>query len=434
MKEQLIIALKKKVEEGLKKGILEELIGIPKNSLSAVLNGTRVMPDSWIPKIEGYLKTDKEMDKVLDELNNMEPIPEVPESEIPIPEPITPRTQLVVEKSGLKEKPSPQVKSKLDDVMDKINKDFGAGTVMTLRQKGNVAVESVSTGSIGLDLALGVGGLPRGRVVEIYGPESVGKSSLCIHVMAEAQKKGLKCAIIDTEHAFDPDYAANLGVNIDELFICQPDYGEQGLEVADKLISSGEIGVIVIDSVAALTPKAELDDPMGTAKMGLHARLMSQALRKLTAVISRTNTICIFTNQLREKIGVVYGNPETQPGGRALAFYASVRLDMRRSAQIKDGDVSLGNRIKVKVIKNKVAPPFKTAEFDIIFGEGINRVGELIDMGVELNIINKSGSWYSYGAEKLGQGKESVRELLLSNPDFAKEIETKVLNAIKSIK
>jgi recombination protein RecA len=315
--------------------------------------------------------------------------------------------------------------------IDKIDKDFGKGSVMMMNEKSTEPMEVVSTGSIGLDVALGIGGLPRGRVVEIYGPESSGKTTIATHVIAEAQKKGGMCAFIDAEHAFDSNYAKKLGVDVDNLLISQPDYGEQALEIADRLILSGALDVVVIDSVAALVPKGELEGEMGDSKMGLHARLMSQALRKLTATISKTNTICIFINQLREKIGVMFGNPETTTGGNALKFYASVRLDIRRMAQIKDGEEAIGNHVKVKVVKNKVAPPFRSAEFDIIFGEGISKMGEVIDMGVEFGIINKSGSWFSYGSDKLGQGRDSVRQLLLDNPELASEIEAKIRAKIK---
>nr|WP_008587123.1 recombinase RecA [Niabella soli] len=317
--------------------------------------------------------------------------------------------------------------------MDKIDKDYGKGSVMMMNEKAEVNQEVISTGSIGLDTALGIGGLPRGRVIEIYGPESSGKTTIATHVIAEAQKKGGMCAIIDAEHAFDSNYAKKLGVNVDNLLISQPDYGEQALEIADRLILSGALDVVVIDSVAALVPKSELEGEMGDSKMGLHARLMSQALRKLTATISKTNTVCIFINQLREKIGVMFGNPETTTGGNALKFYASVRLDIRRSAQIKDGDSAIGNRVKVKVVKNKVAPPFRSAEFDIIFGEGVSKTGEIIDMGVELNIIQKSGSWYSYNSDKLGQGRDAVKSLLLDNPELAATIEAQIREKIKEM-
>ena len=315
--------------------------------------------------------------------------------------------------------------------MDKIDKDFGKGSVMMMNERNQDPMEVISTGSIGLDMALGVGGLPKGRVVEIYGPESSGKTTLATHIIAEAQKKGGMCAIVDAEHAFDSAYAQKLGVDVDNLLISQPDYGEQGLEIADRLILSGALDVVVIDSVAALVPKGELEGEMGDSKMGLQARLMSQALRKLTGTISKTNTICIFINQLREKIGVMFGNPETTTGGNALKFYASIRLDIRRMAQIKDGDEAVGNRVKVKVVKNKVAPPFRSAEFDIVFGEGISKMGEIVDMGVELGIIQKSGSWFSYGTDKLGQGRDTVKQLFHDNPELAAEIEAKIREKVK---
>ena len=317
--------------------------------------------------------------------------------------------------------------------IDKIDKDFGKGSVMMMNERAEQTQEVVSTGSIGLDAALGIGGLPRGRVVEIYGPESSGKTTIATHVIAEAQKKGGMCAIIDAEHAFDSAYAQKLGVDIDNLLISQPDYGEQALEIADRLILSGALDVVVIDSVAALVPKGELEGEMGDSKMGLQARLMSQALRKLTATISKTNTICIFINQLREKIGVMFGNPETTTGGNALKFYASVRLDIRRMTQIKDGEEAIGNRVKVKVVKNKVAPPFRTAEFDLVFGEGISKIGEILDMGVEMGIINKSGSWFSYNDNKLGQGREAVKGLLKDNPELSNELETKIREKISDL-
>lgn len=317
--------------------------------------------------------------------------------------------------------------------IDKIDKDFGKGSVMMMNEKTQTEQGVISTGSIGLDVALGIGGLPKGRVIEIYGPESSGKTTLATHVIAQAQKQGGMCAFIDAEHAFDSNYAQKLGVDIDNLLISQPDYGEQALEIADRLILSGALDVVVIDSVAALVPKGELEGEMGDSKMGLHARLMSQALRKLTATISKTNSCCIFINQLREKIGVMFGNPETTTGGNALKFYASVRLDIRRMTQIKDGDEVVGNHVKVKVVKNKVAPPFRQAEFDIIYGEGISKVGEIIDMGVELGIVQKSGSWFSYNSDKLGQGRDAVKQLLHDNPELATEIETKIREKIKEM-
>lgn len=314
--------------------------------------------------------------------------------------------------------------------LDKIEKDYGKGSVMMLGDKQRDKIEVISTGSIGLDVALGVGGFPRGRIIEIYGPESSGKTTIAIHTIAEAQKKGGICAIIDAEHAFDAGYARKLGVDVDNLIISQPDYGEQALEIADRLISSGAIDVVVVDSVAALVPKAELEGEMGESKMGLQARLMSQALRKLTATISRTGSCCIFINQLREKIGVMFGNPETTTGGNALKFYASIRLDIRRVSQIKDGDVASGNRTRIKVVKNKVAPPFRQVEFDIIFGEGISKIGEIIDMGVELGILQKSGSWFSYGDSKIGQGRDAVKTFLVDNPEVMDEIEAKIREAL----
>ncbi|MDA1143377.1 MAG: recombinase RecA [Bacteroidetes bacterium] len=318
--------------------------------------------------------------------------------------------------------------------LDKLDKTYGKGAVMKMGDIVAQDVEVISSGSLGLDLALGVGGYPRGRVIEIYGPESSGKTTLTLHAMAEAQKAGGIAAFIDAEHAFDRFYAQKLGVDIDNLIISQPDNGEQALEIADNLIRSGAIDIVVIDSVAALTPKSEIEGEMGDSKMGLHARLMSQALRKLTGSISKTNCTVIFINQLREKIGVMFGNPETTTGGNALKFYASVRLDIRRSTQIKDtdGDVQ-GNKTRVKVVKNKVAPPFKTAEFDIMYGQGISKVGEVIDLGVDFEIIKKSGSWFSYGETKLGQGRDAVKTLLLDNPDLMDELEGKIKEALKAI-
>ncbi len=314
--------------------------------------------------------------------------------------------------------------------MDKIEKSYGKGSIMKLGDRVVEEIPSISSGSIGLDIAMGVGGYPKGRIIEIYGPESSGKTTLAIHAIAEAQKAGGIAAIIDAEHAFDPGYATKLGVDINELLISQPDNGEQALEIADNLIRSGAVDIIVIDSVAALTPKAEIEGEMGDSKMGLQARLMSQALRKLTANINRTKTCVIFINQLREKIGVMFGNPETTTGGNALKFYASVRLDIRRIGQIKDGEEAQGNHTRVKVVKNKVAPPFKKAEFDIMYGEGISKTGEIVDLGVELNVVKKSGSWFSYGDTKLGQGRESVKTVLRDNPELAQELEAKIFEAI----
>ncbi|TYR35092.1 recombinase RecA [Sphingobacterium phlebotomi] len=310
--------------------------------------------------------------------------------------------------------------------LDKLEKSYGKGTIMKLGDSAVERIEAISTGSLGLDIALGIGGVPKGRIVEIYGPESSGKTTLATHIVAEAQKKGGIAAIIDAEHAFDKYYAQKLGVDVENLLISQPDNGEQALEIADNLIRSGAIDVIVIDSVAALVPKGEIEGEMGDSKMGLQARLMSQALRKLTGTISKTNCCCIFINQLREKIGVMFGNPETTTGGNALKFYASVRLDIRRTSQIKDSDEVAGNRVKVKIVKNKVAPPFRLAEFDIMFGEGISKVGEIIDLGVEYGIVKKSGSWFSYGDTKLGQGRDAVKSLLLDNPDLSDELEAKI--------
>ncbi|MCS6917998.1 MAG: recombinase RecA [Chitinophagales bacterium] len=314
--------------------------------------------------------------------------------------------------------------------LDKIDKTFGKGTIMKLGDTMVEPLEVISTGSVGLNLALGVGGLPKGRVVEIYGPESSGKTTLAIHAIAEAQKKGGIAAFIDAEHAFDKFYAQNLGVDVENLLISQPDSGEQALEIADNLIRSGAIDIIVIDSVAALTPKGELEGEMGDSKVGLQARLMSQALRKLTATISKTKCCCIFINQLREKIGVMFGNPETTTGGNALKFYASVRLDIRRVGQLKEGESVIGNRVRVKVVKNKVAPPFRQCEFDILYGSGISREGELVDMGVELGLLQKSGSWFSYEGDKLGQGRDTVVQLLRDNPELAAELEQKIMEKV----
>ncbi len=328
-------------------------------------------------------------------------------------------------KESLKETSKEKLKA-LQLTIDKLEKSYGKGTIMKLGDAAVEQIETISTGSITLDAALGIGGLPKGRVIEIYGPESSGKTTLSIHAIASAQKAGGIAAFIDAEHAFDRLYAQKLGVDIENLLISQPDNGEQALEIAENLIRSGAIDIIVIDSVAALTPKSEIEGEMGDSKMGLHARLMSQAMRKLTATISRTGCCCIFINQLREKIGVMFGNPETTTGGNALKFYASIRLDIRRMGQIKDGESIVGNRTKVKVVKNKLAPPFRLAEFDIMYGEGISKVGEIVDLGVDKGIIKKSGSWFSYGETKLGQGRDAVKQLMLDNPELADEIEGKI--------
>ncbi|MCK4662134.1 MAG: recombinase RecA [Bacteroidales bacterium] len=317
--------------------------------------------------------------------------------------------------------------------LDKIEKNYGKGTIMKMGDKPQVEVSSIPSGSIALDIALGIGGYPRGRVIEIFGPESSGKTTLAIHAIAEAQKKGGIAAFVDAEHAFDRFYAENLGVDIDNLLISQPDNGEQALEITDHLIRSGAIDIIVIDSVAALTPKAEIEGEMGDSRMGLQARLMSQALRKLTANISKTNTCCVFINQLREKIGIMFGNPETTTGGNALKFYSSIRVDIRKIGQIKDNEAITGVKARVKIVKNKLAPPFKKAEFDIIYGEGISKIGEIVDLGVENNIVKKSGSWFSYGETKLGQGRESVKLLLKDNPELADELENKIIEAISKL-
>jgi recombination protein RecA len=316
--------------------------------------------------------------------------------------------------------------------LDKIDKDYGKGTILKMGDKTVILVPSISSGSLALDAALGIGGYPRGRVIEIFGPESSGKTTLAIHAIAEAQKVGGIAAYIDAEHAFDRVYAEKLGIDVENLYISQPDNGEQALEITDALIRSGAIDIIVIDSVAALTPKAEIEGEMGDSRMGLQARLMSQALRKLTANISKTNTCCVFINQLREKIGIMFGNPETTTGGNALKFYASVRLDIRRLSQIKEGEEVMGNRTKVKIVKNKLSPPFRIAEFDIIYGEGISKIGEIIDLGVEYEIVKKSGSWFSYGETKLGQGRDGVKQLLMDNPELCAEIETKIKAALSN--
>ena len=333
-------------------------------------------------------------------------------------------------KAAASDSPADKLKA-LQAAMDRIEKNFGKGSIMKLGDENIQEIEVIPTGSLGLDVALGVGGYPRGRIIEIYGPESSGKTTLAIHAIAEAQKNGGIAAIIDAEHAFDRFYAQKLGVDVNSLLIAQPDNGEQALEIADQLISSAAVDLVIIDSVAALTPKAEIEGDMGDNKVGLQARLMSQALRKLTATISKTNTTCIFINQLREKIGVMFGNPETTTGGNALKFYASVRIDIRKSTAVKDGEEILGHLTKVKIVKNKVAPPFRRAEFDIMFGEGISKIGEIIDLGVEHGIIKKSGSWFSYGETKLAQGRDAVKQLLADNPELAEELEAKIVEALK---
>lgn len=397
--EELILELKKIVEQGTKKSELEESIGLPKNSLSAVLNGGKDMPDSWIPKIREFLS---------------KPIAEAQPIEL---------SHTTVQTTGeLSLAPTSESLERAKEAMEKINKDFGAGSIMCLGDKPMGNVEAIPTGSLGLDYALGIGGLPRGRIVEIYGPESSGKTTVALHVIAEAQKRGGNCAFIDIEHAFDESYAKTIGVKIDKLHFSQPDYGEQALEEADRLIISGAFAVVVIDSVAALVPKGELEGEMGDSKMGLQARLMSQACRKLTGTISKTNTICIFINQLRATIGNPYQPQEITTGGNALKFYSSIRLDVRKMAQIKDGDEAIGNRVKVKVVKNKVAPPFKNCEYDLIFGQGIDKIGELVEMASNLNIIKKAGAWYSYNDSKLGQGKDAAKQLLKDNPELLQEI------------
>lgn len=393
--QELISQLNQLVESGTTKSTLEESIGLPKNSLASVLSGTRDMPESWVPKIQGFLQT-------------------------PI--------MSVAKNGSLSLAPSPEATNRMKEAMEKINKDFGEGSIMRLGDKPMGNVEVISTGSLSLNQALGVGGLPRGRITEIYGPESSGKTTIALHVIAEAQKRKAKCAFIDAEHAFDETYAKAIGVDIEELHVSQPDYGEQALEEADRLICTGAYAIIVIDSVAALTPKAEIEGEMGDNKMGAQARLMSQACRKLTATISKTNTICIFINQLRSLIGNMWGPSEITSGGNALKFYASVRLDVRRSSKIVDGEEQIGNRVKVKVVKNKVAPPFKNAEFDILYGQGIDFWGDILDVAIEKNIIKKAGSWFSYDDSKLGQGRETVRQMLKDNPGVMQEIVSKIKN------
>lgn len=347
---------------------------------------------------------------------------------VPVVTPPSPKTKMVVSEKGLEQKPSNETLKAIREVNDRINKHFGAGTVMLFGDKPKVDYDVVSTGSIGLDMALGIGGLPLGRMVEIYGLESAGKTTIALQVIANAQKKGLKCLLVDAENAFDPEYAEALGVKVDELNYCQPSCGEEGLEVADQQILAGKANVVVIDSVAALVPKAELEGEMGDAKLGLHARLMSQACRKMVNTVAKTNTLLIFINQVRNKIGVMYGSPEVVTGGMALQFYSSIRMRVSKSTEIKSGDTAMGNLTKVKVTKNKCAPPMKVAEFDILYGQGVNRTGELVDIAAQMGIIQKSGSWYSYNEMKLGQGKDAVVAILNDNPEQANEIYQKILN------
>jgi recombination protein RecA len=403
--DDLLEKLKDAIRLGMKKTQIESALDLPKNSLSAVINGSKKMPTSWVDKLTEYL----EQETPLEPFNGS-------------------HTAMVVKESGsLSLAPSKEKLEYLKKTMDGINKDFGTGSVMMLGDSTvNKDISSISTGSLGLDKILGVGGLPMGRIVEIYGRESSGKTTICLHIIAEAQKRGGLCAFIDAEHAFDSSYAQKLGVDVDNLLISQPDFGEQALEEADRLISSQAVSVVIIDSVAALVPKAELEGEMGDSKMGLHARLMSQACRKLVATVNKTGAICIFINQIREKIGVVYGSPITTTGGNALKFFSSVRIEVKRAAQLKDGDEVYGNKTSVTVVKNKVSPPFKTVEFDIIFGKGIDNLGEIVDLAVDGGIIQKSGSWYSYNGDKIGQGKDSVKGMLTDNPELFAEIKNKI--------
>lgn len=414
---------KKLIEElincGVKKTQIEKEIGMPKNSLSGMLSGSKGIPEKWVEPLTIFLlnlsapKLESPKESV-DDLENTFKAPEV--------------SSMVLTKGGLKEPNLTPSNVAARGVADIVNKDFGVGTIMRLGDLPESGYEVISTGSLGLDIALGIGGLPKGRVVEIFGAESSGKTTIATHVIANAQKEGLVCLLVDAENSFDPEYAASIGVKCEDLFYCQPAYGEQGLEVADRFISDGKVGVVVIDSVAALIPKAELEGEMGDSKMGLHARLMSQAMRKMSSSISKNKVICIFINQIRNKIGVMYGSPETTTGGMALQFYASIRLRVSRSTQIKNGDEVLGNQTVVKVVKNKCAPPFRTVTFDIIYGKGINRIGEIVDLGVEFGVIKKSGSWYSFNDNKLGQGRDAVIQLLSDNEELMNEIEPLVLN------
>lgn len=421
MKEQALKKLNNLISKGHKKREIEEKIGMPLNSLSGFVAGKKNMPDKWIQPILDYVQKNSLAEA------SLKPI-------IPL-SPNAPRTKMVVDKKGLKLKPSNAVTEKTREAMDKINKDHGAGTIMFFGDKPDKSYQVISTGSLQLDHALGIGGLPRGRFVEIFGMESCGKTTIALHVIANAQKQGLKCLLVDAENSFDPEYAEALGVAVEELEYCQPSCGEQGLEVADKRISTGEIGVVVIDSVAALIPRAELEGLMGDSKMGLHARLMSQACRKMTSSIGKNNTLVIFINQIRNKIGVMYGSPEVTTGGMALQFYASVRLDVKRSTteknSVMNGDRKEGNQTTVKVIKNKCAPPFRSAVFNIIYGKGIDRMSEVIDMAIEFKIIEKAGSWFSYNGAQIGQGKETIISMFETSPDLQDEIEARILEMIE---
>lgn len=404
-KEKLINELNELIAiKNLKKSTIEEAIGFPKNGLSNFLSGKKELPEKWLEPIKNYIDSFEVVDE--------------------------PKTKLVVEKTGIKEKPSDAAMMRIRAMNEKINKDFGEGTVMIFGDKPNKEYQTISTGSLILNKALGIGGLPRGRMVEIFGLESSGKTTLALYAIADAQKQGLKCFLVDAENSFDPEYADILGVKVDELDYCQPSYGEQGLEVADRKIASGEYGCVVIDSVAALVPKAELEGEMGDSKMGLHARLMSQACRKMVGSIAKTNTLCIFINQIRNKIGVMFQSPEVTTGGMALQFYASIRLSVTRSISnensVMNGDVREGNLTTVKVVKNKCAPPFRQAKFYIVYSKGIDNLSELIDLAIEQNVIQKSGAWYSYEGSKIGQGKSAVADLLKDNEQLFKEISDKV--------
>jgi len=404
-KQEILFRLNEIIKSGKTKREIEDALGLPANNLSSILTGAKNLPSKYIDAAIVYINENTPN-------GQREPL----------------ETNLSVTNIGqIKETATPKRISSVSLTVEKINKDFGAGTVMKFGDRPQKGYKIISTGSISLDAAIGIGGLPRGRMIEIYGPESSGKTTICLHVIANAQKEGLRCLLVDAENSFDPEYAESLGVDCQSLDYCQPTFGEEGFEVADRMITNGDIDVVVIDSVAAMIPKGELDGETGDAKMGLHARLMSQVCRKLVGVVAKKEVLMIFINQIRNKIGVVYGSPEVVTGGMALQFYASVRLDVRRKEAIKDGEEVLGNRTRVKVVKNKCAPPMKYAEFDIVYGSGINREGEILDLAVTKGVIMKSGSWYSYGGQKLGQGKDSVVQLLTDNPEMAEEIYQKCL-------